>query len=117
MNLAKEQRDNRYTAGMAAFIAELRYEDIPAEVRSRIKLLILDALGCGLYAVKLEWSRILIETLRALDTSGACGVWGTNCRLSAPHAALANGSLVQGFEIDDVFRRSPMHNATRGPIS
>jgi aconitate decarboxylase len=104
-----EQADNRYTAGMASFIAGLRYEDIPAEVRTRIKLLILDALGCGIYAAQLEWSRILIDSLRALDTSTACGVWATDCRLSAPHAALANGSLVQGFELDDVFRRSPMH--------
>jgi aconitate decarboxylase len=94
---------------MASFIAGLRYEAIPAEVCSRIKLLILDALGCAIYAGKLEWSRILIDALRTLDTSTACGVWGTTCRLSAPHAALANGSLVQGFEIDDVFRRSPMH--------
>ena len=105
----KQQADNPYTRGMAAFIAGLRYEDIPAAVRARIKLLILDALGCGIYAAGLEWSRILIDALSVLDASRGCGVWGTGCRLSAPHAALANGTLVQGFEIDDVFRRSPMH--------
>ena len=69
----------------------------------------LDSLGCGIYAAELEWSRILIDTLSAVDTSSGCGVWGTSQRLSAPHAALVNGTLIQGFEIDDVFHRGPIH--------
>src|SRR5436309_16041376 len=82
---------NRFTRGIASFIADLRYENIPVAVRERISLLILDALGCGLYAADLEWSRILTETLRGLDSTAACGVWGTGFCLSAPHAALING--------------------------
>ena len=45
---------NPYTAGMARFVSGLRYEDIPAEVRERIKLLMLDALGCALFGSELE---------------------------------------------------------------
>src|SRR3972149_9729451 len=93
--------DNPYTRGIASFVTELRYEKIPAEVRSRIKLLILDSLGCGIYGVLPEHSKILIDTLVKLDSSNECGVWGTRRRLSAPHAALANGSMIQGFELDD----------------
>ena len=40
---------NPYTAGMARFVSGLRYENIPAPVRERIKLLMLDALGCALF--------------------------------------------------------------------
>ena len=40
---------NPYTAGLAEFVAGLRYEQIPGEVRERIKLLILDSLGCALF--------------------------------------------------------------------
>ena len=101
--------DNPYTRGMAAFVSELRYERIPGEVIDRIKLLALDSLGCALYAVDLEWSRILMRTLRQVDSTTACGVWGTSLRLSAPHAALVNGTLVQGFELDDVHRLGPLH--------
>ena len=39
--------DNRYTRGIAEFVAGLRYDAIPGEVRQRIKLLILDSLGCA----------------------------------------------------------------------
>ena len=102
-------RRNPYTQSMAAFVSGLRYEQIPAEVIDRIKLLILDSFGCALYGVDLEWSRILMRTLQQLDTSTFCGVWGTSLRLSAPHAALVNGTLVHGFELDDIHRLGVMH--------
>ena len=102
-------RDNPHTRGVASFVANLVYDDIPREVRQRIKLLILDALGCGLYGAKLPWSRILIDRLTQLDDSRGCGIWGTDKRTSAPHAALLNGSLVQGFELDDVHRQGVLH--------
>ena len=36
-------------------------------------------------------------------------MWGTRQKLSAPHAALVNGSQVQGFELDDVHRTAVLH--------
>jgi 2-methylcitrate dehydratase PrpD len=100
---------NTYTRGIAEFVSGLQYEAIPAEVRERAKLLMLDSLGCALYGADLPWSRILIDTLRGLDTSTGSAVWGTRHRLSAPHAALVNGTLVQGFELDDVHRIGVLH--------
>ena len=100
---------NPYTRAMAGFVAGLRFSAVPTEVRERIKLLILDALGCALYGAKLEWCRILHETLSQLDGGESCVVWGTAKRLSAPHAALANGTQVQGFELDDVHRAGVLH--------
>src|SRR2546430_5367193 len=94
---------------MAEFVAGLQYERIPVDVRERLKLLILDALGCALYGAELEWCRILRRTLLAVDQAGACGVWGTHERLSAPHAALANGAQVQSCELDDVHRAGVLH--------
>jgi aconitate decarboxylase len=101
--------DNRYTRGLAEFGASLTYDAIPADVRERLKLLILDALGCALYGAHLEWCRILNKTLTELDKDKSCAVWGTRERLSAPHAALANGTQVQSFELDDVHRAGVLH--------
>ena len=100
---------NQYTRGIADFVAGLRYEDIPGEVIDRIKLLILDSLGCAVFGAELPWSRILMDTLAEVDTTPGCTVWGTDRRLSAPHAALVNGTLVQGFELDDVHRVGVLH--------
>ena len=101
--------DNPYTRGMAAFVSGLTYDKIPEEVRHRNKLLMLDALGCALYGADLEWSRILQDKLESVDATRTCGIWGTNKKLSAPHAALVNGTQVQGFELDDVHRAGVLH--------
>lgn len=100
---------NPHTQRIAEFVSGLRYEAIPPEVIERIKLLILDSLGCAIYGTELQWSRLLMDTLAAVDTSRGCTVWGTSQRLSAPHAALVNGSLVQSFELDDVHRVGVLH--------
>jgi 2-methylcitrate dehydratase PrpD len=101
--------DNPYTSGLARYIATVAYDDIPDEVLTRLKLLMLDALGCAIYGVSLPWSRILMETLGAVDDSTGVGIWGTGKRLSAPHATLVNGTLVQSFELDDVHRQGVLH--------
>jgi len=101
--------NNPYTRGIAGFVSGLRYDAIPREVRERARLLVLDSLGCALYGARLQWCRILQRALGGLDRSRACAVWGTRQRLSAPHAALANGTQVQGFELDDVHRQGVLH--------
>ncbi|WEX10651.1 MmgE/PrpD family protein [Chelativorans sp. AA-79] len=100
---------NVHTRRIAEFVSGLHYEDIPETVRERIKLLILDSLGCALYGADLPWTRILQQTLSSIDFSDGAGVWGTGIRLSAPHAALANGTQIQGFELDDVHRHGVLH--------
>jgi 2-methylcitrate dehydratase PrpD len=107
--MSHDRAANPFTSGIADFVAGLRYEDIPGEVKDRIKLLILDSLGCAIFGVHLEWSRILIETLAKLDSTAGCRVWGSDRRLSAPHAVLVNGTLVQSFELDDVHRQGVLH--------
>src|ERR1700719_4806343 len=101
--------DNVHTRRIAEFVSGLTYERIPAEVRARIKLLILDSLGCAIYGADLEWCRIVRETCAGLDATRTTSVWGTAFRLSSPHATLINGTQVQGFELDDVHRQGVLH--------
>ena len=107
--MSEASQDNPHTRGIARFVSGLKYVAVPPEVRERIKLLMLDSLGCALYGAHLEWSRILRDTLGGLDRAGDCAVWGTKQKLSAPHAALVNGTQVQGFELDDVHRAGVLH--------
>ncbi len=100
---------NPHTRAIAEYVSALTYEQIPAEVRERIKLLILDSLGCAIYGANLEWCRILRGTLEALDQTRTTAIWGTDRKLSSPHAALVNGTQVQGFELDDVHRTAVLH--------
>ena len=97
MNQHHDIGTNPYTGGVAAFVAQLRYDAIPHDVIARIKLLLLDSIGCALFGSALEWSRILADTLARVDTTQGCTVWGTPMKLSAPHAALVNGTLIQSY--------------------
>src|ERR1700716_2682461 len=105
----RPRADNAHTRSNAEFVATLSYDRIPAGVIERIKLLILDSLGCAIYGAQLEWCRILRATLKSLDATRTTSVWGTPLRLSSPHAALVNGTAVQGFELDDVHRQGVLH--------
>jgi 2-methylcitrate dehydratase PrpD len=101
--------DNVHTRRIADFVSQLRYEQIPENVRERGKLLILDSLGCAIYGAKLEWCRILQKTFGDLDASRTTSIWGTAQTLSSTNAALINGTQVQGFELDDVHRDGVLH--------
>src|SRR5436190_1159559 len=101
--------DNIHTRRIADFVSQLSYEQIPKSVRERGKLLILDSLGCAIFGAKLEWCRILQKTFGELDASRTTSIWGTAQQLSSPHAALVNGTQVQGFELDDVHRQGVLH--------
>ena len=84
--------NNPHTRAIAQFISAIRYEDIPAEVIARIKLLILDSLGCALYGTDLEWSRILRHDARPgrHDTRrAACGERRSGCRRRMPRWSTA----------------------------
>jgi aconitate decarboxylase len=107
--LSHDSRENPYTKGIAEFVCNLQAKDIPLEVFQRIKLLILDSIGCSLYGQKLEWIQILQNTLESVDDSRVANIWGTNKYLSLPHAVLVNGTQIQGFELDDVHRQGVLH--------
>jgi 2-methylcitrate dehydratase PrpD len=98
-----------HTRRIAEFASQLSYDQIPTPVRERLKLLILDSLGCAIYGAGLEWCRILRETLEQSDRTREASIWGTDRKLSSAHAALVNGTQVQGFEIDDVHREGILH--------
>ncbi|MBO0716027.1 MAG: MmgE/PrpD family protein [Rhizobiales bacterium] len=100
---------NPHTRRIAEFVSQLRYDEIPAAVRERLKLLILDSIGCAIYGAKLEWCRILRDTLEHSDKTRDASIWGTDRKLSSVHAALVNGTQVQGFELDDVHREGILH--------
>jgi 2-methylcitrate dehydratase PrpD len=100
---------NPHTRRIAEFVSRLRYDQIPTAVCERLKLLILDALGCAIYGAQLQWCCILRETLQQSDKTRDASIWGTDRKLSSAHAALVNGTQVQGFELDDVHREGILH--------
>jgi aconitate decarboxylase len=66
-----------YTERLGAWIARVRYEDIPAAVVGHAKLMILDSVGCGVLGTGLPWSVRLRAALEGVEAPGDVSVWGT----------------------------------------
>jgi 2-methylcitrate dehydratase PrpD len=94
---------------LAEFAADLKFEDIPAPVLHRAKLLILDALGCGLASNAYDFADVAVASATALGGKGTCSVIGRDVRLPVRDAALANGMLIHGLDFDDTHLNSIIH--------
>ena len=94
---------------LATFVAELRYEQIPATVLERAKLLILDALGCGLASNAYDFAGASLAGVSELGGGGNCSVIGQAMRLPVRDAALINGMLIHGLDFDDTHLTSIVH--------
>jgi 2-methylcitrate dehydratase PrpD len=101
--------ETTYTEQVAHYCSNTRLEDIPPPIQERAKYVILDGIGCGVYGSQLPWSQILTGTIAPLSAGGPSTVWGTDLRVPPDHAALLNGSFIQGFELDDAHSVGGLH--------
>src|SRR6202030_2700112 len=86
---------------LGEFACGLTFEHIPAAVLERAKLLILDALGCGIASNAYGFSDAALAGATALGGVGRCSVIGRVNRLPVRDAALVNGMLIHGLGFDD----------------
>ena len=90
----------------AQYAANLRYDDLPADVRRLAHLVLLDTLGCAMAGAGTEE---VAQIRRAMLQANGCNeggagdsiYWGTRDKAPLPLAALANGAAVHAREIDD----------------
>lgn len=94
--------NSRYTRQLANFAANFKLADVPHDVIARAKAIILDGFGCGLFGANLKWTQILAGVVNRLEPSGGhASVWGRGETASGTNAALLNGTMIQGYELDD----------------
>ena len=97
------------TRDLARFGAKLQYSDIPAEAVERIKLSILDSIGCCLYGATLPWTRKVADLADAERAQGVASYIGLGRKSSASLACLVNGTSGHAFELDDIHKESIIH--------
>jgi aconitate decarboxylase len=87
---------------IAKFLSAFRLADVPADVLLRAKLVLLDGLGCGLFGAKVPWAQIMAKVVGQLEPGGGSArIWGSRQTASPINAALLNGTMIQGYELDD----------------
>src|SRR3954453_20980118 len=97
------------TPRLGQWVAGLTLGSMPADVLMHLKRCVLDSIGCGLYGSAPRWGRIPADTSIALSGSGTSSLFARKDKVSAADAALANGTAIHGFEIDDAHVSSSLH--------
>src|SRR5690348_4442435 len=88
---------------MATFVAELKYEDLPADVKSCAQVVLLDGLGCALAGSQTkELAMMRQAAVDAGEGGGNSLLWGSADKAPLPLAALINGAAVHAREMDDI---------------
>ena len=67
---------NACTGQLCSWIQKLCLDDVPQEIQTRIKYLILDSLACGFVGAHLPWSTVAANGVFSIEPPGPCSVFG-----------------------------------------
>ncbi|HTN73407.1 MAG TPA: MmgE/PrpD family protein [Methylomirabilota bacterium] len=94
---------------LAAFVCELDYAKLPAEVVRRAKDHILDQLGCQLLGSLMEWNGAVYRVVKENKPGGPATIVNYGDKVPVDDAALVNGTFAQGCEVDDYYDQGGGH--------
>ena len=102
------------TMRLSEWIATTSDHDIPGTVLHQTKRVILDFVACAIVGATSNTARIVQQLLAETDSDTSSGVIGTPLRMSPAGAALANGTAVHAFDVDDGYTPGSFHPG--GPV-
>ena len=102
---------NGPTARLCRWADETGYQDIPEEVRQESVTLLYDQLGGMIASATLPSCRPVAGLAARLGGAGECSIVGLPLRTSVTNAALANGTIAHGDEVDSTGQQGTGHYA------
>lgn len=99
------------TSRIADFARQASYDDLPEDVLTKAKLLILDTLGVAIGSTTLDFGEGALELAQEWQTASGPSVIGRKNRVLPHHAALINGILAHGQDFDDTHTESVVHSS------
>ncbi|WNK00610.1 MmgE/PrpD family protein [Thalassospiraceae bacterium LMO-JJ14] len=106
------------SATLAAYIADLTFNTIPADVTGKLKLNILDGIACCLVGARLPWTLMVADMVAAEGGVPAATVFGMGRTAPLTGAVLINSTAGHAFELDDIHRDAILHpNSIAVPVA
>ncbi|MEJ2718365.1 MAG: MmgE/PrpD family protein [Deltaproteobacteria bacterium] len=99
----------KYAVLLAEKYSKLDYQDLGPGTVSKAKECILDCLSCIYAGLPFSSSRIVREYALEHYATGPCTIIGTQNKLVAPGACLANSTSGHGPELDDTSSEAVLH--------
>lgn len=97
------------TRKLTDFCTEFSYKDLSEDLIQAVKHLFLDFLGVSLGGFTLPSSKIVISTVKDFVGIPESTIIGVGEKVLSQNAALANGVMAHGLELDDVHNESSLH--------
>ena len=104
-----DDAEETYSKKFGEFVEKLSLDDVPKDVIEGVKLHILDTLGVALATYGMDFAHIILEVSKSLGGPPESTAIGSSERLSAPNAALVNGTMAHGLDYDDMHREAALH--------
>jgi 2-methylcitrate dehydratase PrpD len=92
---------SEFDVGLLGFVTDLTYEEVPGEVRQRLRLLLLDLMAVSAAGRPAPAARIATDTAAVLFGGDAATAWLDGTPMSVAGAAFANGVLANVLDHDD----------------
>src|ERR1051326_602690 len=103
---------NTVLEDMAAWIVELRYNDLPPEAIHKAKRLLFDTIGCALGAVNAEPVGIAQRVVAEQGGRPEAAVMGAGSRVSCEQAAFLNGMAIRYLDYNDYAAMGSPHHCS-----
>jgi 2-methylcitrate dehydratase PrpD len=108
--------DNTVTAELAEWLCSVRYEQFPAALRSKSLDVVFDSLGCMIACSGLPEVAAIVQLNQEMSDRTECAIVGHNVRTSVIGAAMANGAMAHGDEVDPVHLSSSGGHVAAGTV-
>jgi 2-methylcitrate dehydratase PrpD len=92
---------DEYSRILSNYVVNFQYEDLKDEVIEKTKMHLLDSLGVTLGAYDMPWSQMVIKVVKKMKGEPQSTVLGANGKYPIIMAALANGTMAHGIDMDD----------------
>ena len=99
------------TGELCRWAAATSYEDLPEAVRREAVTLLYDQVGCMIASARLPACQPVVDLVQQIGGSGGCTIVGHPLRTSLLYAALANGTIGHGDEVDSTGQQGTGHYA------
>src|SRR6185295_14985314 len=97
------------TPALGEWVSGLTLDSIPRDIVEHLKTCLLDSLGCGIFGAAQPWGVIAGNVAVAMSRGGTSSLFTRGEKVSPGDAALANGTAIHGFELDDAHVSSSHH--------
>lgn len=111
MRMSDRELARDASRSLAAHVASLDFDRLPAQAVHAFKRVLLDYVTCAVAGSRMDATRLVLDYLREWDRAREAAVVGTPHRLACPNAAFVNGTSAHGLDFDDGHTRGSVHPA------